>query len=60
LRQDKDTAYFGDTVTAKDSDAVLMRWEISDGRYRVIFGDLSTKDISADQLAELEGASFQE
>ena len=60
LRQDKDTAYFGDTVTAKDSDAVLMRWEISDNQYRVIFGNLTTKDISAAQLAELEGASSQE
>jgi len=60
LRQDKDAAYFGDTVTTKDADAVLMRWKISDSRYRVIFGNLTTKDISADQLLELEGASSQE
>jgi len=60
LRQDKDAAYFGDTVTAKDTDAVLMRWKISDDQYRVIFGDLTTKDISAAQLTELEGASSKE
>jgi hypothetical protein len=60
LRQDKDVAYFGDTVTAKDTDSVLMRWKISDDQYRVIFGDLTTKDISTAQLAELEGASSKE
>ncbi len=60
LRQDKDAVYFGDTVTAKDSDAVLMRWKISDDQYRVIFGDLTTKDISTAQLAELEGVSSKE
>jgi hypothetical protein len=60
LRQDKDVAYFGDTVTAKDADSVLMRWKISDDQYRVIFGDLTTKDISTAQLAELEGASSKE
>jgi len=60
LRQDKDVAYFGDNVAAKDADAVLMRWKISEDEYRVIFGDLTTKDISAAQLAELECASSQE
>jgi hypothetical protein len=59
-RQDKDVAYFGDTVTAKDTDAVLMRWKISDDQYRILFGNLITKDISADQLAEVEGASSKE
>lgn len=60
LRQDKDVAYFGDSVTAKDADAVLMRWKISDGLYRVIFGNLTTKDVSAARLAELEGAASKE
>jgi len=60
LRQDKDVAYFGDTITAKDPDAVLMRWKISDDQYRVVFGNLSTKDIAVAQLAELEGASSKE
>jgi hypothetical protein len=31
-----------------------MRWKISDNEYRVIFGDLSTLDVSAEKLAELE------
>lgn len=54
VKADKDPAYYGDSVTAKDKDAVLMRWKISDSEYRVIFGDLTTKNISAEELAELE------
>jgi hypothetical protein len=60
LRQGKDVAYYGDAVTAEDANAVLMRWRISEDQYRVIFGNLTTKDISATRLAELEGASSKE
>ena len=56
-KQDKDPAYHGDTVTADDTDAVLMRWKISDNEYRVILGDLTTVNVTAEQLAELESQS---
>ncbi|MBW7991656.1 MAG: hypothetical protein FVQ84_16805 [Planctomycetes bacterium] len=54
VKEDKDVAYYGDTVTAHDVEKVLMRWKISDQQYRVIFGDLSTLDVSYDELAQLE------
>jgi len=54
VKEDKDVAYYGKTVTAKDTNAPLMRWRISDDLYRVIFGDLSIKDVSVERLAELE------
>jgi hypothetical protein len=54
VQEDKDPAYYGDRVTAADTDAVLMRWKISDDLYRVIFGDLTTENVTAEQLAELE------
>lgn len=60
LRQGKDVVYYGDAVTAEDANAVLMRWRISEDQYRVIFGNLTAKDISAARLAELEGASSKE
>lgn len=60
VEENKDPAYYGDTVTADDVDAVLMRWKISDDQYRVIFGNLSTKNVSAAELAELEKAQLQE
>ncbi|MHC4165868.1 MAG: hypothetical protein ACYSWQ_02795 [Planctomycetota bacterium] len=50
----KEPVYSGATVTAADSDKVLVRWKLDDGRYRVIFGDLRIEDISAGRLVELE------
>jgi hypothetical protein len=50
----KDRAYYGKTVTPKDADKVLMRWKVSDGEYRVIFGDLHAETVSPEKLAELE------
>jgi len=50
----KEPVYYGQTVGPNDSEAVLLRWKISDDQYRVIFGDLSTMDVTAEQLAELE------
>lgn len=53
VKEGRDVAYYGDTITAGDMDAVLVRWKISDNEYRVIFGDLTTKDVSAEDLAKL-------
>jgi len=50
----KDPAYYGDKVSAESPEAVLFRWKIDDDTYRVVFGDLSTEDVSAEKLAELE------
>jgi hypothetical protein len=33
---------------------VLVRWQLDDGDYRVIFGDLSSATVSAARLRELE------
>lgn len=50
----KDPVYNGPAVTSADADKVLLRWKLDNNQYRVIFGDLRTADVSADQLAELE------
>jgi hypothetical protein len=50
----KDPAYYGKTVTPQDADKVLLRWKVSDNEYRVIFGDLRVKTVTAEELAELE------
>jgi len=54
VKEKKDPAYYGDKVVAKDADAILMRWKISDNEYRVIYGDLTAENVSTEQLAELE------
>jgi len=55
----KDVGYYGDKVTAKDGNKVLMRWKISDDEYRAIFGDLTIKKIPAERLTDLEKPSLE-
>jgi outer membrane lipoprotein-sorting protein len=50
----KEPVYYGETVGPDDVEAVLLRWKISDEKYRVIFGDLSALDVTAEKLKELE------
>jgi hypothetical protein len=50
----KDPAYYGETVTHKDADKVLMRWKVSDNEYRVIYGDLHAETVTPEKLVELE------
>lgn len=54
VQDQNEPAYYGETVGPDDAEAVLMRWKISDGQYRVIFGDLSALDVTAEKLEELE------
>jgi len=54
IEDDKDVVYYGEKITPEDSDMVLLRWKVSGNEYRVIFGDLSAENVSAEQLAELE------
>lgn len=54
VKEEQEVAYYGDTVTADDADKVLMRWKTSDGEYRVVFGDLTIKNISGEELSQLE------
>lgn len=50
----KDPAYYGPEVGPEDADAVLLRWKVSENEYRIIFGDLSRKNATAEELANLE------
>ena len=58
IQDKKEPAYYGDTVTVQDAEKVLLRWKISDDQYRVIFGDLSALDVSAEELTDLEKSSI--
>jgi hypothetical protein len=51
-----DSAYYGKTVTPKDTDKVLLRWKLSENEFRVIYGDLHGETVAAEKLAELEKA----
>lgn len=52
--ENKDPAYYGSKVTTEFPHAVLMRWKIEDDKYRIIFADLTARDVTAGELAQLE------
>ncbi len=54
VQEQKEPMYYGELVGPDDHEAVLLRWKISDEQYRVILGDLSTLNVTAEELAELE------
>lgn len=58
-QQGREVAYYGDSIDARDSNAVLMQWKLSNGRYRVIFGDLREKTVSAEELIKLQAQMLQ-
>jgi hypothetical protein len=55
----KEPTYYGRTVTAKDTDKILLRWKVSGHEYRVIFGDLHAETVTPEKLAELEKLNSQ-
>jgi hypothetical protein len=57
VQEKRDPKYYGENVTPEDSDAILLRWRLDNGKYRVVFGDLDQRDISAEQLAEWENTT---
>jgi hypothetical protein len=54
LQNNPDAAYYGETVKPSDKDKVLLRWQLDDGRYEVIFGDLRDETVTAERLRALE------
>jgi hypothetical protein len=50
----EDVVYYGDSIDPQDSSAVLMHWRLSDGSYRVVFGDLREKTVNAEELIGLQ------
>jgi outer membrane lipoprotein-sorting protein len=58
-REKKDPAYYGDKLTVKDGDKVLVRWKTSKNRYRVVFGNLTRKTVTAEELSELEKLTLE-
>lgn len=56
----KDPAYYGSKVTAEFPDAVLMRWKLDDGTYKIIFGDLTIGEATAEELEKLESAPLNQ
>jgi hypothetical protein len=50
----REPVYYGEDIQPGDADKILLRWKLHDGQYRVIFGDLSAKTVTAEELSNLE------
>ncbi len=57
--QGRQVCYYGDSIDPEDNDAVLLQWKLDDGRYRVIFADLSTEAVSTEELIKLLSRMLQ-
>lgn len=60
VQDKKDPAYYGNQLTPDDVDAVLMRWKLDNGKYKVVFGDLSTVEMEYEDMITIEPESLQE
>ena len=56
---DNEPAYYGKRVTFRNADSVLVRWNESEGKYKVVFGNLTTETVTAKRLAEIEKHASQ-
>ncbi|HUT90390.1 MAG TPA: hypothetical protein VMY37_12890 [Thermoguttaceae bacterium] len=45
--EQREPEYFGATVKPGDSEAILLKWRLDDGRYRVIYGDLRAETVDS-------------
>jgi hypothetical protein len=45
--EQRNPEYFGATVKPGDANAILLKWKVDDGRYRVIYGDLRAEIVNA-------------
>ena len=58
-QQGREVVYYDNKPDPEDRYAVVMHWKLPDGRYGVIFGDLTTKTVSADTLIMLQAWMLQ-
>ena len=58
-QQGKEPVYYGKDVNAGDANLVLMSWKLSDDTYKVIYGDLTAENVTAEELKEMKEAAQQ-
>lgn len=52
-RNNPNSKFFGKTVTPKDTDGVLLYWQLTDGKFHVIYGDLRSESVTAEKIKSL-------
>jgi len=54
LKQGEDVTYYGNKIKPGDANAILMQFKTEEGKYRIIFGDMKSKTVTAEELIELQ------
>lgn len=57
--QGREVVYYGDRVDFSNRYAIVMYWKLSDDKYGVVLGDLSTRKVSSDMLIRLQTHMLQ-
>jgi len=57
--QGREVVYYGDKVDFSNRYAIVMYWKLSDDKYGVVLGDLSTRKVSSDMLIRLQTHMLQ-
>jgi len=53
LSRGEDVIWYGDSIDAKDPNAVLMQRKLPDGKYELTFADGQEKQVNSEQLVKL-------
>lgn len=57
--QGREVVYYGDQGDLSNRYAIVMYWKLSDDKYGVVLGDLSTRKVSSDILIRLQTHMLQ-
>jgi hypothetical protein len=60
MEKGEEVVYYGDKADLGNGNAVLLHWKTSAGKYKVVFGDLSERTLSACALIRLQAYMLQE
>jgi hypothetical protein len=53
LERGENVVWYGDSVDVKDANAVLLQYELPDGKYELTFADGQEKKVDTEQLANV-------
>jgi hypothetical protein len=60
VQQGREVVYYGAPADRTGRYVVLMHWKLPDGRYGVIFGDMTARTVSSDTLIRLQNSMLSE
>ncbi len=59
IEKGEQAVYYGDKSSLNDGGAILLHWKLSDGKYKVIMGDLREDTVTAEELVQLQARMLQ-